>query len=148
MKKWMAMTVIGVSLAAALPAQARNVKYMLPIAAALATEDAKEKLDGSVKFLFAAPASGAAAPVASQINVHVKQKIERFGDIASCQAALVEALYQLQSNAKSGGANAVVNIVSYFKRQPVVSSTTEFECHAGSYQTHVMLKGDFVRVGD
>jgi len=39
-------------LAAMTPASARDTKYLLPIAAALETKDAKEKLDGSVKFFF------------------------------------------------------------------------------------------------
>jgi hypothetical protein len=48
--------------------------------------------------------------------------------------------------AKQLGANAVVNIASYFKNN-TLSSATEFECHAG-VSAHVMLKGEFVKVPD
>jgi hypothetical protein len=40
-------------LAAVTPTSARDTKYLLPIADALETKDAKEKLDGSVKFFSA-----------------------------------------------------------------------------------------------
>jgi hypothetical protein len=43
------------------------------------------------------------------------------------------------------GANAVVNIVSFYQKN-VMSSPTEFECHAGAVIAGVALKGDFVKV--
>jgi hypothetical protein len=43
-----AMTILGVSLAAIWPAHARDTKHILPIAAAMANKDADEKLEGSV----------------------------------------------------------------------------------------------------
>ena len=46
------ITVLGVLLAAMWPAYARDTKHILPIAAAMATKDAEEKLEGSVKFFF------------------------------------------------------------------------------------------------
>ncbi len=53
----------------------------------------------------------------------------------------------LQKRAKQLGANAVVNIISYYKKVPM-SSTTEFECHAGAIIAGVALKGDFVKIAD
>ena len=50
MKKQITMAILGVGLAASLPAHARNVKYALPINAGLEFSDAKGKLNGSVKF--------------------------------------------------------------------------------------------------
>jgi hypothetical protein len=44
------------------------------------------------------------------------------------------------------GANAVVNIASYYKND-TLSSATEFECHAG-VSAHVMLKGDLAKIAD
>ena len=49
-----------------------------------------------------------------------------------------------QTRADSEGANAVVNIVSYYKKN-VFSSPTEYECHAGAFVTGVALKGMFVK---
>jgi hypothetical protein len=45
------------------------------------------------------------------------------------------------------GANAVINIVSYYNKK-VMSSATEFECHAGAIMAGVALKGNFVKIAD
>jgi uncharacterized protein YbjQ (UPF0145 family) len=55
------------------------------------------------------------------------------------------AAAQLEKRAKQLGANAVVKIVSYYKRVEM-SSPTQFECHQGSRTTGVALKGDFVKL--
>jgi hypothetical protein len=146
MKKWIAMTIVGVAMAAALPAQARNVKYMLSIPTALESDAAKAKLDGSVKLYFGPQAYGNAVPAVSALNAHGRMSVEKRDDLASCFASFADALRTLQKNAKDAGANAVVNIVSYFKNGPVVSSATEFECHAGTMYSHVMLKGELVKI--
>jgi uncharacterized protein YbjQ (UPF0145 family) len=65
-------------------------------------------------------------------------------DQKSCNAAFLLALVDLQKRAKKRSANAVVNIVSYYKKVEI-SSAIEFECHAGS-GAHVFLKGDFAKV--
>jgi uncharacterized protein YbjQ (UPF0145 family) len=140
------MTIVGVAMAAALPAQARNVKHMLSIQSALESEAAKAKLDGSVKLYFGPQVYGKAVPTASALNAHGRMPIEYRAELASCFASFADALHTLQKNAKDTGANAVVNIVSYFKNGPVVSSATEFECHAGSVYSHVMLKGELVKI--
>ena len=54
-------------------------------------------------------------------------------------------MIQLEKRAKQLGANAVVNIVSFYQKN-VMSSPTEFECHAGAVIAGVALKGDFVKV--
>ena len=52
---------------------------------------------------------------------------------------------QLDKRAKQLGANAVVNIVSYYQKN-VMSSPTEFECHAGNIIAGVALRGEFVKI--
>ncbi len=146
MKKWIAMTIVGVSMLAMLPAQARNVKYMLSIPNALESDAAKTKLDPSVKLYFGPQAYGKATPVVSALDAHGRMLVEQRADLASCFASFADALKTLQKHAKDSGADAVVNIVSYFKSGPVVSSATEFECHAGTVYSHVMLKGDLVNI--
>jgi len=51
----------------------------------------------------------------------------------------------LEKRAQQMGANAVINIVSYYDKK-VISSATEFECHAGAIMAGVALKGDFVKI--
>jgi uncharacterized protein YbjQ (UPF0145 family) len=55
-------------------------------------------------------------------------------------------LLAFQKRAKQVGANAVVNIVSFYQ-QVEISSTSEFECHAGM-AAHVFLKGEFVKIAE
>ena len=47
-----AITILAMLLTTMPPAYARDTKLMLPIATAMATKDADEKLEGSVKFFF------------------------------------------------------------------------------------------------
>jgi uncharacterized protein YbjQ (UPF0145 family) len=55
-------------------------------------------------------------------------------------------MISLQNRAKKMGANAVINIVSYYNKE-TMSSITEFECRAGALMAGVALKGDFVKIG-
>jgi hypothetical protein len=148
MKKRTIITILGLSLAASLPVQARNVKYMVPITAALESSDAKQRLDGSVKFFFGPQEHPAVTLKMGSPDAPGKGRIVDKSDIGACLAAFADALYQLQKNAKGVGANAIVNIVSNYKNSAPVSSATEYVCHAGSYSAGLTLKGDFVKFAD
>jgi len=62
----------------------------------------------------------------------------------ACDHVLRSALIQLQNTAKAKGANAVTNIVSYFKSNESKSSTT-YQCFKGTAVASVALKGDLVK---
>ena len=143
----MAMTSLIVSLATVSPLHARDTRHLLPIAAAMETKDAQDKLDGSVKFFFG---DQAAAQVVTKLGSDVaNRKTNAFGksDEKACNWAFLSALVALEKRAQQLGANAVINVVSYYNRK-VMSSTTEFECHAGAVIAGVVLKGDFVKIVD
>jgi len=134
-------------LVSAWPSHARDTKYFLPIAAALAVQDAKEKLDGSIKFYFGDQPT---PPIVTKLGSDVSnRKTNSFGksDESACNWAFLSAMVALERRAQQLGANAVVNIVSYYKKD-VMSSTTEFECHAGAIIAGVALKGDFVKIAE
>jgi uncharacterized protein YbjQ (UPF0145 family) len=138
---------IGLALSVAWPAFARDTKYLLPIAAALEAKDAKEKLDGSVKFYFGDQPT---PTIITKLGTDVtNQKTNAFGksDERACNWVFLSAMIQLEKRAKQLGANAVVNIVSYY-RKDVMSSPTEFECHAGTVIAGVALRGEFVKIID
>ncbi|OGB23121.1 MAG: excinuclease ATPase subunit [Burkholderiales bacterium RIFCSPLOWO2_02_FULL_57_36] len=147
MKKLIALIiVIGFSFTVAWPAHARDTKHMLPIASAMQVSDAQEKLDGSIRFFFGKQkAPKVLAKLGSDIS---NRKTNAFGksDEVACNWAFLSALIALEKRAQALGANAVVNIVSYYKRNEM-SSPTEFECHAGGIMAGVALKGDFVKIG-
>jgi len=139
------ITVLGVILTAIGPAAARDTKHILPIAEAMATKDAGEKLDGSVKFFFRKQEH---PKVVTKLGTDVSnRKTNAFAksDEKACNWAFLSAMIALERRAKQLGANAVVNIVSYYQKVEM-SSTTDFECHAGAVVAGVALKGEFVRI--
>jgi uncharacterized protein YbjQ (UPF0145 family) len=147
MANLLSMAVLILCLTIGSPAFARDTKHLLPIAIAMETKDAQEKLDGSVKFYF-----GDQLPpqVLTNLGSDVSnRKTNAFGksDEKSCNWAFLSAMVALQTRAQQLGANAVINIVSYYNKK-VMSSATEFECHAGAIIAGVALKGDFVKFAD
>ena len=127
------------------PSSARDTKYMLPIAAALETQDAKQKLEGSVKFFFGSQETPKILTKLGSDVTNLKTNAVGKSDEKACNWVFLSAMIQLKKRAKQLGANAVLNIVSYYHKN-VVSSATEFECHAGAVMAGVALKGDFVKV--
>jgi uncharacterized protein YbjQ (UPF0145 family) len=147
MMKVTAITSLIVSLATISPLHARDTRHLLPIAAAMETKDAQDKLDGSVKFFFG---DQAAPQILTKLGSDVaNRKTNAFGksDEKACNWAFLSAVVALEKRAQQLGANAVINVVSYYNRK-VMSSTTEFECHAGAIIAGVVLKGDFVKIVD
>ncbi len=147
MKKWIAMTIAGVSIALTLPVHARDTKHLLAISDGMAAGDAQEHLNGTVKFYFG---NQNHPKVLAKLGTNfTNRKTNAFGksDETACNWAFLSAMVQLEKHATELGANAVINIVSYYKKD-VFSSQTEFECHAGALMAGVALKGDFVKIAD
>jgi len=148
MKRISQLTLVAaLTLSAAWPAHARDAKLMFPIAPALEAKDAKEKLDGSVKFYFGDQET---PKVLTKLGTDVtNQKTNAVGksDERACNWVFLSAMIQLDKRAKQLGANAVVNIVSYYQKN-VTSSATEFECHAGTIVAGVALRGEFVKLAE
>ncbi|ADJ65195.1 excinuclease ATPase subunit [Herbaspirillum seropedicae] len=137
---------VTLALSAALPAQARDTKHLLPLDSASSMKDKEGVLDGSVKFYFAGQPHPA---VLEKISTDVtNMKTNAFGksDEEACKWAFLSGLVQLHKKAKELGGNGVVNIVSYYKKNEMASAT-EFECHAGATMAGVALKGDIVKLG-
>ncbi|MFC5475753.1 excinuclease ATPase subunit [Paraherbaspirillum soli] len=125
-------------------AQARDIKHLFPLADAMKEADASKKLDGSVKFFFAGQDHPAVAETFIS-DVSNKKTNSRTTDEVACNWAFLSALISFQERAHALGADAVVNIVSYYKKDEMASAT-EFECHAGAIMVGVALKGDFVKL--
>ena len=140
-----ALIIAAFMLTTVVPSSARDIKYMLSIAAALETKDAKEKLDGSVKFFFGNQQTPKILTKLGTDITNLKTNAVGKSDETACNWVFLSAMIQLEKRAKQLVANAVVNIVSYYHKN-VVSSATEFECHAGAVIAGVALKGDFVKV--
>jgi len=102
-------------------------------------------LDGSVRFYLA----GADVPgsVNRQNETITNQKTNAFGksDAVACDHVLRSALLRLQQAAKNAGANAVVDIVSFYKRNEY-RDAQNYECHAGGVLAGVALKGTIATI--
>jgi uncharacterized protein YbjQ (UPF0145 family) len=66
-------------------------------------------------------------------------------DEVACEWVAQSAIISLHQAAKSAGANAVTNIVSFYKSNERKDAKT-YECHAGAIMAGVALKGDLAKV--
>lgn len=100
-------------------------------------------LDGSVKFYLAGTKSGGKV---IQKGLVTNKKTNGFAKSAesSCDHVLRSALIQFQNTAKAKGANAVTNLVSFYKSNETRSATT-YQCAKGTAMAGVALKGDIVK---
>ena len=125
--------------------QARDTVLQIPLADVLDMPEAKEKLGGEIKFYLA----GAKSPkiVKEMGQDVVNQKTNGFGktDEFGCKWAILSGLISLEKQAKQKGANAVVNIVSYYKKDEQKNPET-IECHAGGFVIGATMKGTFAKV--
>lgn len=145
-------TTVGAALVlgAALPissALAADDIIQLDLAQALAAPDTKASIDGSVKFFFGNSTHPA---IAKHLGEAVSnKKANGFGKKGTkgCERAFLDALIQFQKKAKSLGADAVINLNSYYKKNEVVIDKT-VECHSGLLMDGVALKGEFVKLAN
>jgi len=135
-------------------AQARDNTYFLPIQNVLETSEAKERLDGRVKFYFAdQPHPAVEATLKSGFVIHKRARAYRSdwtdeeseNDEKGCIRSMLTVLRVFQAHAIKVGGNAVVNIESYF-RNNVFRSNDQYECHAGGSGSGVILRGDIVKL--
>lgn len=129
------------------PASARDTKYLLPIQEVLDMPEAREKLDGSVRFFFAGQRTPKVLETKGSDVSNRKTNGVGKSDEEACRWAALSALLSFQDKAKTMDANAVVNLVSYYKKNEMASAD-QYECHAGAVVVGVALKGDYARVGN
>lgn len=141
----LAALLCGAALLATLPAHARDTEYKIKFADVMDLPEAKQQLDGSVKFYFGDQRT---PKVLEKLGEEVSnKKTNGFGkdDEFGCKWAALSALVALQEAARRRGANAVINVASYYKRD-TFKSETEFECHAGALIIGVALRGTIAKV--
>ena len=131
--------ILGLLSASAL---ARDTTLHLSVAEAMASPDYQGKLEG-VKFYFGDQPYP--TPTATQGEWVSNKKTNAFNktDEEACRWVLLSALLSLRDRALAEGGNAVVDIVSYYKRH-TYKSDTEYECHAGAFVAGVALQGRVV----
>lgn len=132
-------------LAVASTAQARDTRVEQSLHELVNSAEAGNVgIDGSVKFYLA----GEKVSVVERLGEDVTNKktnAANKSDAEACRWVALSALRALQDGAKSRGANAVVDIVSYYKKNEF-KSTTNYECYAGAILAGVALKGTYAKV--
>ncbi|MEN5221362.1 excinuclease ATPase subunit [Stenotrophomonas sp. TWI273] len=132
-------------LAVAGTAQARDTRVEQSLHELVNSAEARNVgIDGSVKFYLA----GEKVSVLQRLGEDVTNKktnAANKSDADACRWVALSALRALQDGAKSRGANAVVDIVSYYKKNEF-KSTTNYECYAGAILAGVALKGTYAKV--
>jgi uncharacterized protein YbjQ (UPF0145 family) len=125
-------------------ASAADKIVYFPLQKAVEAATAAGKLDGSVTFHLS---GNGPSGTALQRDVVTNKKSNAFakGDEEVCLWTAQSALISLQESAKAAGANAVTNIVSYY-RKTEHKSPTDFECHVGAIMAGVALRGDLAKV--
>jgi len=126
--------------------QARDTTLYLPFEKVVQQMYNEGKLDKSLKFYLAGVQPRGKVTVLSP-NATTNKKTNAFNksDEEACEWALQGALLTMQDAARKVNANAVTNIVSYYKKNERKDATT-YECHAGAFIGGVAIKGDLSRV--
>lgn len=139
--------VLFVLLFATTPSFAADEVVMLPIANAVNMPEAQQKLGNSIKFYFGTQPATRITQTFGTFVANPKTNAFAKTEGGACERAFLSALLSLQERAESVGANAVINIASYYRKHEVPSQT-DFECHKGVFVAGVALRGDVVRLAD
>ncbi|WLI12220.1 MULTISPECIES: excinuclease [Pseudomonas] len=126
--------------------QARDTAVYLPFDKAVAEATRAGKIDGSVKFYLAGNTpTGNVTVLSAGAVTNKKTNAFNKSDEVACEWVAQSAIISLHQAAKSAGANAVTNIVSFYKKNERKDAKT-YECHAGALMAGVALKGDLAKV--
>lgn len=145
MKPWaLALTVLAAANLTHV-AHARDKVQLEPLEEAVRMGLEQGKLDGSVKFyLSGAPTPELVAPHLGEEHVNRRTTSGGKTPVFACHWAALSGLITLQENAKKLGANAVVDLHSFYKEK-TFKDPVNFECYAGGFLTGVTLKGTYAR---
>jgi hypothetical protein len=133
------------STAASDEAFARNTRYTLAIADVKADPRYAEAVPDDVVFYFADQKHPQVQQSFGEVVTNRKGNSAGRPDEEACRWTMMSALKQLHDRAIEEGGNAVIDIVSYYRKE-VFSSDTLYECHAGAIVSGVALKGTVVKL--
>jgi hypothetical protein len=134
---------LAAALALPLAASAADRVERLPFEDVL--KEGAGQLDGSIKFYLAGQPTPKVLEKKGEFVSNKKTNAFAKSDDKTCRHAALSALISLQERARQVGANAVVNVVSYYKKVDV-SSPTEYECHVGALMSGVAFKGTMAKI--
>jgi hypothetical protein len=127
------------------PAMARDDVFMLSIDQVMASHEVQANLDSSIKFYFGESPHPAVLQTFGDFVANEKTNAFGKSDLKACSWVFLSAAKELQKRAQALGANAVINIHSYYKKEDTTIGTA-IPCHGGNFVTGLALRGEFVKV--
>lgn len=135
---------VFLTLAFAAALQARDSKLMVSLEKTMNSAEYKEKMkDSKVRFYFGQGKGPQGDSLGSTVSNRKTNALNK-SDEQACQWVFLTCMLALRAKAESEGADAVVDIESYYKKSPNPSDSA-FECHAGATVAGVALRGTLVK---
>ncbi len=145
--KSIAITAALALLVAAPAAHARETRVEQSLQDLVNSPQAREAgIDGSVRFYLAGQSHPAVSSRMGEDVGNRKTNAANKSDEEACRWVTLSVLKAFQDNAKARGANAVIDIVSYYKKREF-RSPTNYECYAGAFVAGMALKGTYAKIG-
>ncbi len=145
MKSFIAASLLAL-LVAAPHAQARETRVEGSFEELVNSPEAKQAgIDGSVRFYLAGQKTPAIASRMGEDVSNKKTNAANKSDAEACRWVTLSVLKAFQDSAKSRGANAVIDMVSYYKKNEF-KSATNYECYAGAIMAGMAMKGTYAKV--
>ena len=127
--------------------QARNEVLRLSIEEALSQPEAESSLDGSIRLFFGDQALPAIERKLGTFTSNKKTNGFNKSDVEACNWAFLSAMISLQERAIRERGNAVVNIRSFYRKSEF-SSSSDFECGAGTFVVGITMVGEVVKLAE
>ena len=145
MKRILAIACLAL-LAATPSAFARETRVEQSLQELVNSQEAKDAgIDGSVKFYLAGQSHPAIVQSFGSDVSNRKTNAANKTDAEACRWVTLSVLKAFQDGAKAKGANAVVDMVSYYKSNEF-SSPANYECYAGAILAGMAMKGTYAKV--
>jgi uncharacterized protein YbjQ (UPF0145 family) len=147
MMKNLLIAILAIASLAAGSAQAEDKMVMLPVAGAMAANDAQSRLGDNVKFYFGDQPTPTVIQRIATDTVSLRTNAFGKSDAKACNWVFLSDMIELKKRAVEMGANAVINITNNWENAPRPNAT-EFECHVGAIMAGVAFKAEFVKIAD
>lgn len=145
MRRTTLITVAGVLLALSSTAVARDTRIEQSLQELIDSPAAREAgIDGSVRFYLAGQPVEVIERFSEDVSNRKTNAVNK-SDEEACRWVALSALLAFQESAKARGANAVVDLVSYYKKNEFRSSSN-YECYVGKVMASTALKGTYAKV--
>lgn len=140
-----AIAILGL-LGIAQVASARETRVEQSFQELVNSQEAKDAgIDGSVRFYLAGQKHPGVIKTFGSDVANRKTNAANKSDDEACRWVTLSVLRAFQDGAKAKGANAVVDMVSYYKKN-TFSSPTNYECYAGAILAGTAMKGTYAKV--